>query len=79
MILKIGYILNPAPNNVWVCDFTYIRAAGGFYYHCIILDLFSRKVTVYKLSNKIDTKLAIDTVNAAVAAMKFLSAKVLPR
>ena len=57
-----------APNKVWVCDFTYIKAAGRFYYLCVILDLFSRKVIAYKLSNKIDTKLAIDTVNSAVAA-----------
>ena len=57
-----------APNKAWVCDFTYIRTAGRFYYLCVILDLFSRKVIAYKLSNKIDSKLAIDTVNAAVAA-----------
>ena len=57
-----------APNKAWVCDFTYIRAAGRFYYLCVILDLFSRKVISHKLSCKIDTKLAIDTVNSAVAA-----------
>lgn len=55
------------PNVVWVCDFTYIRAGGRFYYLCAILDLFSRKIIAYKLSNKIDTQLAIDTVNLAVA------------
>lgn len=55
------------PNTVWVCDFTYIRAAGRFFYLCAILDLFSRKVIAYKISNKIDTQLAIDTVNLAVA------------
>ena len=59
---------NPSkPNKVWVCDFTYIRAAGRFYYLCAIIDLFSRKVIAYKLSNKIDTQLAVDTVNMAVA------------
>ena len=48
---------NPSkPDKVWVCDFTYIRAAGRFYYLC-----------AYKLSSKIDTLLAIDTVNLAVA------------
>ncbi len=57
----------PEPNLVWVCDFTYIRAAGRFYYLCAILDLFSRKVIAHKLSDKIDTQLAIDTVNLAVA------------
>ena len=59
-----------APNKVWVCNFTYIRAAGRFYYLCVILDLFSRKVIAYKLSNKIDSKLAIDTVNLAVATRR---------
>ena len=29
---------NPSqPNKVWVCDFTYLRAAGRFYYLCVIL------------------------------------------
>ena len=56
-----------APNKVWVCDLTYIRAASRFYYLCSILDLFSRKVIAYKLSDKIITQLAIDTVDSAVA------------
>lgn len=60
---------NPSePNKVWVCDFTYIRASGRFYYLCAILDLFSRKVIAFKLSNKMDTKLAIETLNQAVSA-----------
>ena len=55
------------PNKVWVCDFTYLRAAGRFYYLCVILDLFSRKVIAYKLSAYLDTKLAIKTLDMAVA------------
>lgn len=58
----------PAPNTVWVSDFTYIKLGARFYYLCVIIDLFSRKVIAYKLSDKIDTKLSIDTVNHAVAA-----------
>ena len=54
-------------SEVWVCDFTYIRVSGKFFYLCAIIDLFSRKVIAYKLSNKIDTQLAINTVNMAVA------------
>ena len=56
------------PNKVWVCDFTYIRVCGRYYYLCAIIDLFSRKVIAYKLSNRIDTQLAIDTVYFAVAS-----------
>lgn len=60
----------PEPNKVWVCDFTYLRAAGRFYYLCVILDLFSRKVIAYKLSSKLDTRLAIETLDMAVANRK---------
>lgn len=61
----------PAPNLVWVSDFTYLRVAHRFCYLCVILDLFSRKVIAYKVSTKIDRFLAIDTLRAAVAARQF--------
>lgn len=56
----------PAPNLVWVCDFTYIRVASRFYYVCAILDLFARKIVAYKISANINTQLAIDTLNIAL-------------
>ena len=52
---------------VWVCDFTYIRAANRFYNLCAVLDLFARKIVFFKLSDRINTKLAIDTVNIALS------------
>ena len=58
----------PEPNLVWVSDFTYLRVAGRFYYLCVILDLFSRKVIAYRVSPKMDRFLAIDTLRDAVAA-----------
>jgi transposase InsO family protein len=58
----------PAPNMVWVSDFTYIRVANRFYYVCVILDLFSRKVIAYRISSKIDRFLAITTLDDAVAS-----------
>ena len=57
-----------APNCVWVCDFTYIRVSARYVYLCAIMDLYARKIIAYKLSTRIDTKLAIDTLDAAVAA-----------
>lgn len=59
-----------APNLVWVCDFTYIKVLNKHYYLCVILDLFSRKVVAYKVSNKIDAKLAIDTLEIAFSERK---------
>ena len=34
-----------------------LRAVGRFFYLCVILDLFSRKVIAYKLSRKNDSRL----------------------
>ena len=46
-----------APNLVWVSDFTYIKAGGKWYYLCVVIDLFSRKVVSWHLSDKPDTAL----------------------
>ena len=52
----------PAPNQVWVCDFTYVKIGQRFGYICVILDLYARKVIAYSISNHIDTNLAIKTL-----------------
>ncbi len=53
------------PNLVWVSDITYIKVCGRFYYLCVIIDLFARKVIAYKISSKINEQLTIDTLNLA--------------
>lgn len=58
----------PAPNMVWVADFTYIRVSNRFYYICAVLDLYARKVIAYRISAKIDQFLAIETLHMAVTA-----------
>lgn len=55
-----------APNLVWVCDFTYVKVGGRFYYICAILDLYARKVIACRVGNKIDRFLAIETLRDAV-------------
>lgn len=44
--LKQQFLLE-TPNMVWVSDITYVKVAGGTYYLCVILDLYSRKVISY--------------------------------
>ncbi len=53
------------PNLIWVSDITYVSVAGKFRYVCVVIDLFARKVISYKVSNKIDTKLVVDTFKSA--------------
>lgn len=50
-----------SPNLVWASDFTYIRAAGKWYYLCIVMDLFSRKVISWNISGKPDVNLVMNT------------------
>lgn len=59
---------NPkAPNQVWTTDFTYISIGHKCHvYLCAILDLYSRKSIAWKVSNKIDAKLACDTLKIAI-------------
>lgn len=46
-----------APNLVWTSDITYIKAGGKWYYLCIVMDLYSRKVIAWHISSSADTDL----------------------
>ncbi len=39
-----------APNLVWVSDITYLKAGSKWFYLCIVMDLFSRKVISWQIS-----------------------------
>ena len=54
-----------APNLVWVSDFTYIKAGGKWCYLCVVIDLFSRKVVSWQLSDKADTALVMNAFRKA--------------
>lgn len=68
-ILKQNFSIQK-PNLVWVSDITYIKVSGKFVYLCVIIDLFSRKVISYYVSNKADTELLIKTLISAVKKRK---------
>jgi putative transposase len=53
-------------NEVWVADITYIRILTGFLYLAVILDLFSRKVIGWALSEQIDAQLTLAALRMAL-------------
>ncbi len=55
------------PNTVWVGDCTQINLFQRKYYICAIVDLFSRKVVAYKVSQRPSTRLVTDTFKMAYA------------
>jgi putative transposase len=53
-------------NQVWVADITYIRILTGFLYLAVVLDLFSRKVIGWALSEQIDSQLTLAALRMAL-------------
>lgn len=55
------------PNAVWCTDITYIWTVSGFVYLTSIMDLYSRKIIAWTLSESMEVSCVIDTVNKAKA------------
>jgi putative transposase len=55
------------PNELWVADITYIAIAIGFVYLAAILDAWSRRVVGYAISRRVDARLALAALRAAIA------------
>jgi putative transposase len=56
----------PAPNRLWVADLTYVKTHSGWVYAAFILDVYSRMVVGWQLSNSLRSDLAIDALEMAV-------------
>lgn len=55
-----------AVDQVWTTDITYILLQKGFLCLVAIVDLFSRNVLGWKLSNSLDTKFCLDALEMAL-------------
>jgi putative transposase len=54
------------PNQVWAMDITYIPVQGGYLYLCAIIDLYSRFVMGWSLSNTMAAEWCRQTLEAAI-------------
>jgi len=54
------------PNQVWVGDVTFIATRGGWLYLAMLLDLYSRKIIGWSMSNRIDKQLVMDALDMAL-------------
>lgn len=62
---------NPAePDAVWCSDITYIWTFAGFVYLTSIMDLYSRKIIAWVLSDTLEAKWIIEAVSKAKKARK---------
>src|SRR5574343_1526667 len=56
-----------APNQKWAGDITYIWTREGWVYLAVIIDLFSRRVVGWAISNRMKQDLALRALNMAIA------------
>lgn len=54
-------------NFGWVADITYLWTLEGWLYLAVILDLFSRRVVGWSMSERLEKKLALDALSTALA------------
>lgn len=61
MDLKVDH-----PEQLWVCDITYVRLGNGFVYLAVIMDVFTRAIRGWNLSRSLDTDLTLGALRQAL-------------
>ena len=54
------------PNQLWVSDLTYVATWRGFVYVAFVIDVFSRRVVGWRVSNSLRSDLALDALEQAI-------------
>jgi putative transposase len=54
------------PDQLWVADLTYIAVAAGFVYVAAIMDAWSRRIVGYAIGRRIDARLTLAALGAAI-------------
>lgn len=54
------------PNQLWVADLTYVATWRGFVYTAFVIDVFSRRMVGWRVSNSLRTDLALDALEQAL-------------
>jgi putative transposase len=63
----LGNLTIDRPNQVWASDITYLPMAHGFLYLVAILDVASRKVLAFRLSNTLTADFCVEALEEAMA------------
>lgn len=57
-----------SPNRVWASDITYVATDEGWLYLGTVIDLFSRRVVGWSMSDSLKSKLATDALEMAIGS-----------
>ena len=56
------------PNQLWVADLTYVATWRGFVYTAFVIDVFARMIVGWRVSDSLDTGVAMDALEQAIHA-----------
>ncbi len=56
----------PAPNQAWVSDISYLPTREGWLYLAVVQDLFSRRIIGWAMSNRVTSRLTVDALQMAL-------------
>ncbi len=56
----------PAPNRLWVSDFTYVATWQGFVYVAFVIDVFARRIVGWRASRTAHASFVLDAVEQAL-------------
>ena len=59
-----------APDRVWCGDVTYIATRNGWLYLAVLIDLYSRKIIGWSMSEDNNKQLVLDALDMAIAARR---------
>lgn len=62
----LGTVAIERPNQAWAADITYLPMARGFAYLVAIVDLYSRKVLAWRVSNAMTTEFCAEALQEAL-------------
>jgi putative transposase len=65
------------PNEKWVTDITYLPTLAGWVYVAVVLDLFSRKVVGWSMSDSLATPLVAAALRRAIESRRPVGSKLL--
>ena len=54
------------PNQLWVSDLTYVPTKRGYVYAAFVIDVFSRRILGWRVSNSLRSDLALDALEQAI-------------
>jgi putative transposase len=55
------------PDEIWVCDLTYVRLGTGFIYLAVIMDVFTRNIRGWQLGRTLAQELTLTALQRALA------------